>query len=70
MCMGHMGYGIGGLNRIRKPGDLWSMAPKNAKRRLRILRFWDKHALAATVEAFEVSHESFLPSEEEASRGS
>ena len=31
------------------------MTPKDAQDRLKILRFWDKHGLAATVDAFGVS---------------
>ena len=55
MRIGHMGYGIRGFYRIAKLGYLCCMTPKDAQRRLQILRFWDKHGLAATVDAFEVS---------------
>mgnify|MGYP003394505253 CR=1 FL=1 len=50
-----IGYGIRGFYRVAKLGHLWEMTPKDAQRRLDILRFWDKHGLAATWDAFGVS---------------
>ena len=50
-----IGYGIRGFYRVAKLGHLWEMTPKDAQRRLEILRFWDKHGLEATRDAFGVS---------------
>ncbi len=55
MQVQRIGYGIRGFYRIAHLGHLWEMTPKDAQRRLEILRFWDKHGLAATQDAFGVS---------------
>ncbi len=55
MRVQHIGYRVRGFYRIAKLGHLWEMTPKDAQRRLEILRFWDKHGLAATQDAFGVS---------------
>ncbi len=49
-----IGYGIRGFYRVAKLGHLWEMTPQDAQRRLQILRFWDKHGLQATRDAFGV----------------
>jgi hypothetical protein len=43
----HIGYGIRGFYRVAALGHLWVMTPKNAQRRLQILRFWERHGLEA-----------------------
>lgn len=55
MQVQRIGYGIRGFYRVAHLGHLWEMTPKDAQRRLEILRFWDKHGLAATQEAFGIS---------------
>lgn len=55
MQVQHMGYRIRGFYRVAALGHLWEMTPKDAQERLNILRFWDKHGLAATLDAFAVS---------------
>lgn len=55
MRIGHIDFGICGLHRIAKPCYLWSVTPENTQRILQILSFWDKHGLAVTLEASEVS---------------
>jgi hypothetical protein len=49
------GYRIRGFYRVAALGHLWEVTPKDAHRRLEILRFFDKHGLAATRDAFGVS---------------
>lgn len=51
----HIGYRIRGFYRVAALGHLWEMTPKDAQRRLEILRFFDKHGLAATTDAFGIS---------------
>jgi len=51
----HIGYRVRGFYRVAALGHLWDMTPKDAQRRLEILRFFDKHGLAATRDAFGVS---------------
>jgi hypothetical protein len=55
MQIHHVGYRIRGFYRLAALGHLWDMTPKDAHRRLEILRFFDKHGLAATRDAFGVS---------------
>ncbi|QGU32573.1 integrase core domain-containing protein [Thermochromatium tepidum] len=55
MRVQHIGYRIRGFYRVAALGHLWDMPPKDAQRRLEILRFFDKHGLAATRDAFGVS---------------
>jgi transposase-like protein len=55
MQIHHVGYRIRGFYRVAALGHLWGMTPKDAHRRLEILRFFDKHGLAATRDAFGVS---------------
>ena len=55
MRVQYIGYHIRGFYRVAALGHLWEMTPKDAQRRLEILRFFDKHGLAATCDAFGVS---------------
>ncbi|MEW5791049.1 MAG: hypothetical protein ACOY4L_08780, partial [Pseudomonadota bacterium] len=55
MQVQHIGQRIRGFYRVVHLGHLWEMIPSDAQRRLDILRFWDKHGLAATLDAFGVS---------------
>ncbi|MFZ5537927.1 MAG: integrase core domain-containing protein [Pseudomonadota bacterium] len=55
MQIHRVGYGIRGFYRIAELGHLWAMTPKDAQERFKILQFWDKHGLEATMEAFGVS---------------
>jgi transposase InsO family protein len=55
MQVHHVGYRIRGFYRVAKLWHLWEMTPKDAQRRLQILRFWDRHGLQATRDAFGVS---------------
>ncbi|MEW5708714.1 MAG: helix-turn-helix domain-containing protein [Pseudomonadota bacterium] len=55
MQIQHLGYRIRGFYRVAALGHLWAMTPKDAQRRLEILRFCDKHGFAATIDAFGVS---------------
>jgi hypothetical protein len=55
MRVQHIGYRIRGFYRVAALGHLWGMTPKDAERRFEILRFFDKHGLAATRDAFGVS---------------
>ena len=55
MQVQHIGYGIRGFYRVAHLGHLWEMTPKDAQQRLRILHFWERHGLAATIDAFGVS---------------
>jgi hypothetical protein len=54
MPVQHIGYRIRGFCRVAALGHLWEMAPKDAERRLEILRFFDKYGLTATRDAFGV----------------
>jgi hypothetical protein len=51
----HVGYRIRGFYRLAALGQLWEMTPKDPHRRLEMLRFFDRHGLAATRDAFGVS---------------
>jgi hypothetical protein len=55
MQIHHVGYRIREFYRVAALEHLWGMTPKDAERRLEILRFLDKHGLAATRDAFGVS---------------
>jgi hypothetical protein len=51
MQVHHAGYRIRGFYRVAALGHLWEMTPKDAQRRLYILRFWDRNGLEATRES-------------------
>ena len=55
MQIQHVGFGIRGFYRVAQLGHLWNMTPKDAQQRLHILRFFEKHGLQATIDAFGVS---------------
>ena len=55
MQVQYIGYRIRGFYRVAWLGHVWEMTPKDAQRRLDILRFWQRHGLEATVDAFGVS---------------
>lgn len=55
MQIQRIGYGIRGFYRIAALGHLWEMTPKDAQNRLKILTFFSKHGMAATLDAFDVS---------------
>ena len=55
MQIHHVGYRIRGFYRVAALGHLWEMPPKEPRRRLEIPRFFDKHGLAATCDAFGMS---------------
>jgi len=61
MQVQHIGYRIRGFYRVAALGYLWEMTPKDAQRRFEILRFFDKHGLAATRDAFGVSRRTLYP---------
>jgi transposase InsO family protein len=50
-----MGYRIRGFYRVASLGHLGQMTPQDAQERVRILKFFDSHGLAATQDAFGVS---------------
>lgn len=52
MQVQHIGYRIRGGYRVAALGHLWDMTPNDAQQRLNILKFWNKHGLVATVDAF------------------
>lgn len=51
----HIGHRIRGFYRVACLGHLWEMTPQDAQQRLKILRFFDKHGLDATRDAYGVS---------------
>jgi hypothetical protein len=55
MGVQHMGYRIRGCYKVAALRHLWDMTPKDAKRRLEILRSFEKYGLAPTSDAFHVS---------------
>ena len=50
-----LGYGVRGFGYLARMGHLWKMTPKDAKRRLEILSFFERYGMEATTEAFGVS---------------
>ena len=55
MQVQYIGFGIRGFYRVARLGHRWEMTRKDAQERLKILRFFAKHGLAATRDAFGVS---------------
>src|SRR3990167_967639 len=54
-------YGVRGSGRLADYALRWSrMLTDESKRRVRILAFWAKHGLEATVEAFSVSRSTLF----------
>lgn len=54
MQIQRIGYRVRGLYRIAGLGLKWGMIAPNTGKRLKILKFWQDHDLAATMAAFEV----------------
>lgn len=52
MQVHRIGYGIWGFYRVAHLGHLRQMTPKDAPQRLRILHFWERHGLEATIDTF------------------
>ncbi len=50
-----LGYGVRGFGYLARMGHPWGMTPRDTRRRFEILRFFDKHGIEATVDAFGVS---------------
>jgi transposase InsO family protein len=55
MRVQHVGYRIRGFYRLASYALRWSMLGHDAHQRLAILQFWQRHGVAATTEAFQVS---------------
>ncbi|MGH8644817.1 MAG: hypothetical protein ACREX4_10295 [Gammaproteobacteria bacterium] len=53
MQVRRIGYGVKGLYRIAGLGLKWGMIAPDTGKRLKILKFWHNHGLAATMAAFE-----------------
>lgn len=49
------GYRVKGFYRLADYAFRWGMVHKDAAHRLKIFRFFERHGLAATLEAFDVS---------------
>jgi transposase InsO family protein len=60
MQIQRLGWKIRGFYRTADYALRWDMDDSEAQQRYRILRFWDKHGLAATMEAFEVSRRTLF----------
>lgn len=60
MQIHHIGYRIKGFYKLAKIGLLWdTMITEEARRRLKILEFWEKYGLEPTKEAFGVSRRTY-----------
>jgi transposase InsO family protein len=55
-----IGYRIRGFLRAADRGLYWDMICKSAEQRLNVLRFWERHGLAAAQEAFGVSRRTLF----------
>ena len=60
MRLQHVGHKLRGFYRLADYALRWSMIAPSAQRRLEILRFWQRHGLAATQEAFMVSRRTLF----------
>ena len=60
MQLQRIGYRVRGLYRIAGLGLKWGMIAPNTGKRLKILKFWQDHGLAATMAAFEVSRRTLF----------
>lgn len=61
MQIRRIGYGIRGFGRITDYAIRWTrMVTQQAKRRAKILSFWEKHGLKTTQDAFEVSRRTLF----------
>ena len=52
--------GIRGFATVANRALYWDMICKTAEDRLKVLKFWDRHGLDATQEAFEVSRRTLF----------
>ena len=59
MQVQYIGFGIRGFYRVARLGHGWEMTRKDAQERLKILRFFAKHGLAATRDAFGVNRPGY-----------
>ena len=50
-----VGYGVRGFLKEAERGLYWDMICPNAEQRFKVLRFWERHGLLATQEAFGVA---------------
>ena len=69
MQVQHMGYRIRGFYRVASLGHLGQMTPQDAQERLKILKFFDTHGLAATQDAFGVSRRTLFRLKTHLARG-
>ena len=53
-------YRIRGFSRLADYAIRWDMLSDKAKHKARVLSFWAKHGLEATMEAFEVKGRTLL----------
>jgi transposase InsO family protein len=60
MQIHRVGYGVKGFRRWADYALRWGMIAPDAKQRLAILTFWQRHGLAATIEAFKVSRRTLF----------
>ena len=56
----YLWHGIKGFKKLERLCYLWDMKTKEAQERLKILRFYEKYGLSATVEAFEISRRTLF----------
>ena len=54
------GWKVSGLYRLADYALRWDMVESEAEQRYRILGFWEKHGLAATLDAFQVSRRTLF----------
>ena len=55
MQIDYLFHGIRGYRTFKRVCYLWEMETEEAQRRVKILRFWERYGLEATMEAFHVS---------------
>ena len=60
MQIQRMGWRVKGLYGLADYALRWSMDESEAEKRYRILGFWRKHGLIATMEAFQVSRRTLF----------
>ena len=69
MQIRRIGYRIRGFLRAADRGLYWDMICKSAEQRLNVLRFWERHGLAAAQEAFGVSRRTLFAWQAQLRRG-
>ncbi len=60
MRVQHVGHKVRGFYRVADYALRWGMIVPDAQKRLAILEFWQRHGLAATREAFQVSRRTLF----------